>query len=198
MEQKEGQWDKLLKVRTSGRDDSHSDRYHYPYEPTPYCVLERLAETGLIGKKQTLLDYGTGKGRVCFFMSYQTRCFSVGIEYNERIFQNAQENKKHAVSGNRTDFVMENAESYMIPETVDRCYFFNPFSVEILRKVLARIYDSYYSNKRKILLFFYYPSDEYLGFLMAEEHLLFSAEISCEDLFQGENNRERILVFEVV
>lgn len=198
MEQKEGQWDKLLKVRTSGRNDSHSDRYHYPYEPTPYCVLERLAETGLIGKKQTLLDYGTGKGRVCFFMSYQTRCFSVGIEYNERIFQNAQENKKHAVSGNRTDFVMENAESYMIPETVDRCYFFNPFSVEILRKVLARIYDSYYGNKRKILLFFYYPSDEYLGFLMTEEHLLFSDEISCEDLFQGENNRERILVFEVV
>lgn len=198
MEQKEGQWDKLLKVRTSGRDDSHSDRYHYPYEPTPYCVLERLAETGLIGKKQTLLDYGTGKGRVCFFMSYQTRCFSVGIEYNERIFQNAQENKKHAVSGNRTDFVMANAESYMIPETVDRCYFFNPFSVEILRKVLARIYDSYYGNKRKILLFFYYPSDEYLGFLMTEEHLLFSDEISCEDLFQGENNRERILVFEVV
>lgn len=198
MEQKEGQWDKLLKVRTSGRDDSHSDRYHYPYEPTPYCVLERLAETGLIGKKQTLLDYGTGKGRVCFFMSYQTRCFSVGIEYNERIFQNAQENKKHAVSGSRTDFVMENAESYMIPEAVDRCYFFNPFSVEILRKVLARIYDSYYGNKRKILLFFYYPSDEYLGFLMTEEHLLFSDEISCEDLFQGENNRERILVFEVV
>lgn len=198
MEQKEGQWDKLLKVRTSGRDDSHSDRYHYPYEPTPYCVLERLAETGLIGKKQTLLDYGTGKGRVCFFMSYQTRCFSVGIEYNERIFQNAQENKKHAVSGSRTDFVMENAESYVIPEAVNRCCFFNPFSVEILRKVLARIYDSYYGNKRKILLFFYYPSDEYLGLLMTEEHLLFSDEISCEDLFPGENNRERILVFEVV
>lgn len=198
MEQKEGQWDKLLKVRTSGRDDSHSDRYHYPYEPTPYCVLERLAETGLIGKKQTLLDYGTGKGRVCFFMSYQTRCFSVGIEYNERIFQNAQENKKHAVSGSRTDFVMENAESYVIPEAVNRCYFFNLFSVEILRKVLARIYDSYYGNKRKILLFFYYPSDEYLGLLMTEEHLLFSDEISCEDLFPGENNRERILVFEVV
>lgn len=198
MEQKEGQWDKLLKVRTSGRDDSHSDRYHYPYEPTPYCVLERLAETGLIGKKQTLLDYGTGKGRVCFFMSYQTRCFSVGIEYNERIFQNAQENKKHAVSGSRTDFVMENAESYVIPEAVNRCCFFNPFSVEILRKVLARIYDSYYGNKRKILLFFYYPSDEYLGLLMTEEHLLFSDEISCEDLFPGENNREQILVFEVV
>lgn len=198
MDQKEGSWDKLLKVRTSGRDDSYSDQYHYPYEPTPYSVLERLARTGLIGKRQYLLDYGTGKGRVCFFMSYQTRCHSVGIEYDERIFQNAKENQKHAVSGDRIDFVMNNAEDYIVPEEIDRCYFFNPFSVEILRKVLAKIYDSYYGNKREILLFFYYPSDEYLSFLMTEDHLLFSDEISCEDLFPGGDKRERILIFEVV
>ena len=43
MNQNELQWDKLLKIKTSGRDDSHSDQFHYPYEPTPYCVLERLA-----------------------------------------------------------------------------------------------------------------------------------------------------------
>lgn len=198
MDKKEGQWDKLLKIRTSGRDDSHSDQYYYPYEPTPYSVLERLASTGLIGKKNTVLDYGTGKGRVCFFMSYQTRCRSFGIEYDERIFKNAQENKKQAVSGARTEFVMKNAESCLVPETVDRCYFFNPFSVEILRKVLAKIYDSYYCDKREILLFFYYPSDDYLSLLMTEEHLLFSDEISCEDLFEGEDERERILIFEVV
>lgn len=198
MDQKEGQWDKLLKIRTSGRDDSHSDQYYYPYEPTPYSVLERLASTGLIGKKNTVLDYGTGKGRVCFFMSYQTRCRSFGIEYDERIFKNAQENKEQAVSGARTEFAMKNAESCLVPETVDRCYFFNPFSVEILRKVLAKIYDSYYCDKREILLFFYYPSDEYLSLLMTEEHLLFSDEISCEDLFDGGDKRERILIFEVV
>ncbi|MEQ3616136.1 hypothetical protein [Mediterraneibacter gnavus] len=40
MNQDEIQWEKLLKIRTSGRDDSHSDQYHYPYEPTPYRVLE--------------------------------------------------------------------------------------------------------------------------------------------------------------
>lgn len=198
MDQKERQWDKLLKVRTSGRDDSHSDQYYYPYEATPYSVLERLSDTGLIGKNHTILDYGTGKGRVCFFMSYQTRCRSVGIEYDERIFQNAKENQKHAVTGEKTEFIMENAECYPVPEEVDRCYFFNPFSVEILRKVLSRIYESYYKKQRKILLFFYYPSDEYLSFLMTEEHLLFSDEISCEDLFPGENKRERILIFEIV
>lgn len=42
------QWDKKLRINTAGRDDSHADEYHYPYEPTPYSVLERLAESGLI------------------------------------------------------------------------------------------------------------------------------------------------------
>lgn len=71
------------------------------------------------------------------------------------------ENKRHAVSGSRTEFVMGNAENYVLPEEVDRVFFFNPFSVEILRKVLAKIEDSYYENPREIQLFFYYPSDEY-------------------------------------
>ena len=60
-EQLESQWDKMLKIKTTGRDDSHADAFCYPYEPTPYCVLERLANSGLIQKKQKVLDYGTGK-----------------------------------------------------------------------------------------------------------------------------------------
>jgi len=39
----ENRWDKLLQIHTMGRDDSRSDLYRYPYEPTPYCVLERMA-----------------------------------------------------------------------------------------------------------------------------------------------------------
>lgn len=50
MNETESQWDKLLKIKTTGRDDSHADQYRYPYEPTPYSVLERLANSGLIGK----------------------------------------------------------------------------------------------------------------------------------------------------
>ena len=33
MNQNETQWDRFLKIRTSGRDDSHADQYRYPYEP---------------------------------------------------------------------------------------------------------------------------------------------------------------------
>ena len=63
----ETMWDKLLQIKTTGRDDSNSDQYRYPYEPTPYCVLERLAGSGYIRKRDILLDYGCGKGRVDFF-----------------------------------------------------------------------------------------------------------------------------------
>ena len=193
----ENKWDKLLRIRTSGRDDSRSDQYRYPYEPTPYSVLERLAFSGYIGKKNTLVDYGCGKGRVDFFLSYQTRCRSVGIEYDERIFETAAENQKTAVSAGRVEFVLQSAETYAVPETADRFYFFNPFSVEILRSVLERIKESYYEHPREMMLFFYYPSDEYVSHLMTMDELTFVDEINCRDLFDGESSRERILVFQI-
>ena len=90
---------------------------------------------------------------------------------------------------------MGNAENYVVPAEVDRVFLFNPFSVEILRKVLAKIEDSYYENPREIQLFFYYPSDEYISELMTVDMLSFVDEIDCRDLFDGENPRERIMVF---
>lgn len=196
MNMNEEKWDRLLQIRTSGRDDSHADQYRYPYEPTPYCVLERLADSGYLRKGNTLLDYGCGKGRVEFFLSWQTRCRSIGIEYDERIYEKAVENQKRAAAAGRVTFELVNAEQFQVPEEADRVYFFNPFSLEILQKVISRIIDSYYAAPREILLFFYYPSDEYISFLMTVDELTFSDEIDCGDLFQGKDPRERIIIFE--
>jgi SAM-dependent methyltransferase len=157
--------------------------------------LERLANSGYIGKKNKLIDYGCGKGRVDFFMSYQTRCKSVGVEYDERIYKTAIENKQTAISASKTEFVLTDARVYEVPEDADRFYFFNPFSVEILRGVFRRIRESYYENPREMLFFFYYPSEEYISWLMTEEDLEFVDEINCADLFEGNNMRENILIF---
>ena len=197
MNTSETRWDKLLKIRTTGRDDSRSDQYRYPYEPTPYSVLERLANSGYIRKKNVLLDYGCGKGRVELFMAYQTRCHAIGIEYDDRIFATACENKKSGISGERTTFLLENAEHYQVPTEVDRVFFFNPFSIEILRKVIAAVNASCYEKPREMLLFFYYPQDEYISYLMTVDELMFVDEIDCRDLFDGENPRERIVIFKV-
>lgn len=195
MSTNENTWDKLLQIKTTGRDDSNADQYNYPYEPTPYSVLERLANSGLIRKKDVVLDYGCGKGRVDFFLSYQTRANTIGIEYDERIYDGAICNQKMAVSGAKTKFELAKAESYVVPQEVNRCYFFNPFSVELLRKVMARILESYYDNPREILLFFYYPSEEYISYLMTVDELEFYDEISCGDLFEGNDAREEIMIF---
>ena len=186
-------WDQRLQIQTAGRDDSNSDQYRYPYEPTPYSVLERLADSGFFREDNTLLDYGCGKGRVGFFLSHVTRAKAIGIEYDPRIYQDALENQK--ASKATADFMLTKAESYPVPEEVDRCYFFNPFSAEILHKVMARILESYYAHPREILLFFYYPSDEYIAYLMTVDALEFYDEISCDDLFPGKDSRERIMIF---
>ena len=87
------------------------------------------------------------------------------------------------------------AETYEVPSKVNRFYFFNPFSVEILHKVMARVLDSYYKDPREIFLFFYYPSDEYIAYLMTVDALEFYDEIACDDLFAAGDQRERIMIF---
>ena len=195
MNKNEDKWDRLLQIRTTGRDDTGADQYRYPYEPTPYPVLERLANSGYIRKGNTLLDYGCGKGRVDFFLSWQLRCRTIGVEYDERIYDKAVENQKTAVSAERTTFKLTDAEHFAVPESVDRIYFFNPFSLELLRKVFGRILESWYGAPRKILFFFYYPSDEYISYLMTVDELDFLDEIDCRDLFPGDDLRERIIIF---
>ena len=193
----ENAWDKLLQIKTAGRDDLNADQYHHPYEPTPYSVLERLTASGLIDADDTVLDYGCGKGRVGFFLSYRARATTIGIEYDRRIYADALENRKSTISRIKPDFVLTPAEEYTVPPEVNRCYFFNPFSPEILRKVMARIIESYYADPREIFLFFYYPSDEYIAYLMTVDQLEFYDEIECDDLFEGSDPRERIMVFQL-
>ena len=193
MTDNENIWDNLLNIKTTGRDEENADDYRYPYEPTPYCVLERLLESGFIGENDTVLDFGCGKGRVDFFLSHQTKANTIGIEYDERIYNDAQENNNESIA--KAEFVLARAEEYEVPDEVNRCYFFNPFSAEILHKVMARIIGSYYENMREIFLFFYYPSDEYISYLMTVNELEFYDEIECGDLFEGNDSRERIMIF---
>lgn len=191
----ESSWDNRLQIRTTGRDDTGADQYHHPYEPTPYCVLERLADSGFFGKDNTVLDYGCGKGRVSFFLSYRTKTTAIGIEYDGRIYEDTLKNRASARA--KAEFALTRAEEYTLPPQVNRCYFFNPFSAELLHKVMARILESYYKSPREIFLFFYYPTDEYVAYLMTVEELEFYDEIPCQDLFPGNDPRERILIFQL-
>ena len=195
------EWDEKLHIETGGRDASFEDDNHHPYEPTPYAVLERIAQSGYLHPGDQIVDYGSGKGRAAFYFHSQLGCSVIGIEREAALYQDAMDN---AVSyregtGLQTDgfpgiwFLCEDAEQYEIPET-DAFYFFNPFSVTILRSVIRRILESFYTYGRATKLFFYYPEDECVAYLMTEEELEYFDDISTKDLF-GDDPRECVLVF---
>ena len=190
-------WERKLGIATCAGEYEKEDAHHSRYEPTDYLVLERLSDSGYIKKRHVLVDYGCGKGRVGFFLNHRLSCRTIGVEYNPELYEEALKNLSgYAVWGRKggVSFVCEDAESFR-PEEGNCFYFFNPFSVKILRSVLERIYESYYSRPREIYLFFYYPLDEYLSCLMHEDGLCYVDEIDCRDLFDTNDSRERILIF---
>jgi hypothetical protein len=144
-----------------------------------------------------VVEYGCGKGRVGFWLNWKLGCRTVGVEFDGTLYSQAKENQNRCSQMDGVEFLCVSAEEYAVKDA-DRFYFFNPFSEEILKTVLGRIMDSYYEAPREMLLFFYYPSDEYVGYLMTADELMFVDEIDCRDLFSGSDERERILIFEVV
>lgn len=190
-------WEQLLNIKTAGRDDSQFDGEHHPYEPTDYAVLERLISTGYIGKHNVLIDYGSGKGRGSFFLAHETRCRCIGVEFDERLWERSLANQKTAVVGKRVEFIHDDAVTFKVPKEADCCFFFNPFALHTLKRVLANIFDSVYQEPRRMRLFFYYSYEETEAFLLNHVNLQVEDVLDCRDLFDAEDIREKILVLTV-
>ncbi len=188
------QWDQKLNVDTVGMEESHVDLHHNRYEATPYAVLNRLVEQGYVTRKSHWIDYGSGKGRVGLFLNRMTGCSVTGVEYQENLWRCALENLRTS-GAEGVQFVCENAECFEIGDA-DHFYFFNPFSVPILRRVMNRIMQSYYETPRQLRFFFYYPTEEYAAELMRSE-LVFVEKVEGSDLVAVEDPREHILIFEM-
>ena len=62
---------------------------------------------------------------------------------------------------------------------------------------MARVVESYYANPRELTLLFYYPSEEYISYLMTVDELEFFDEIECGDLFGNNDVREQIMIFKL-
>lgn len=191
----ENDWEQKLNIQTAGRQVPTEDGHHHPYEPTPYAVLQRLAESGHLKKEMTLIDYGCGKGRAAIFLQRTVGCRTVGVEYDPALFAAAEQNRRFSGAGEAVSFCCGHAESFAVGEA-DAFYFFNPFTEEILQAVLRQILAAYYEHPRRMRLFFYYPHDDTRRLLLGDfPELTLLEELDCSDLFAGDDPREQILIF---
>lgn len=189
----EREWDKRLHIRTIGREDEANANYA-PYEPTPYAVLKRLADSGIVRRKDHLLDYGCGKGRVALFMASAVGCRTTGIDHSQKLIDIALENRKTSRLGDRVTLICCRAEQYEIRD--ENCFFFfNPFSEKIFGSVMRRLTQSWRERPRRLTVICYYPSEDYLRCLDAVSEARKIADIDCNDLFGGNNPRERIAAY---
>ena len=189
----EREWDHKLHIRTMGCEEEENAHYAR-YEPTPYAVLERVAQSGFLRRRQKLLDYGCGKGRVPLFLASQVGCRAVGLEQSRKLLDIAFSNRRSARLGDRVTLVHGLAEQYA-PADEDVFFFFNPFSETVFRAVLRRLAQSRQEAPRALTLLLYYPSEEFLGCLEAEPRARALGEIDCRDLSGGRNPRERVAVY---
>lgn len=189
----EREWDKRLRIKTIGREDEANANYS-PYEPTPYPVLERLAQSGYIRRKNYLLDYGCGKGRVAFFMASAVGCRVNGIDQSQKLIDIAKENRRSCRAGDRVALFCRLAEQHELTGE-DAFFFFNPFSEKVFEGVLRRIIKSWYERPRKIVLLCYYPSQAYIELLENAPEISRLEGVDCRDLFNAKNPREYIAVY---
>ncbi|MBR3644448.1 MAG: class I SAM-dependent methyltransferase [Parasporobacterium sp.] len=198
-------WEARLNISTMGRDALKADKNHYAYEPTPYACLERLAASGIITKNSVVVDYGSGKGRVPIFFAETIGCRCIGVDFDSWMFRKAEQNlaswKNSSPRASRWHSKKDQVEFYcmeateFIPEEGDCFFFFNPFPVSVYRHVQKNILKLNEEEPKQRYLMFYYPEIEYHEALIREAGVMFYDEISCMDLFPGENERERIMIF---
>ncbi len=179
-------------VQTDGRDTFHCHRY----EPTSYRVLHTLFEAIPLTDQDTLLDYGSGLGRLSFYTNHRFHNGAIGIELSEAFHQEALKNlnQYRGVHRERLAFVHGKAEDFAIPDEVTTIYCFNPFSTDIFRKVLTNIEKSYENKPRKVTLILYYPEDNTIFYIERHTGFRLVNEIAVPELFEGDR-REKFCIY---
>jgi len=163
--------DRELHIKTQEMQRDGKDTYYFhKYEPTSYEVLEALVQELSISRDDGFVDYGCGMGRLNFYVHHFFHCRSVGVELNEQYYNDAIKNlnsysRHHKHATQDISFYHLKAEEYEVRKEDTVFYFFNPFSSEIFRKVIAKIQRSLEDNFRHVSIILYYPDIEYTYFL---------------------------------
>ncbi|MBS4462781.1 class I SAM-dependent methyltransferase [Aerococcaceae bacterium zg-B36] len=173
--------------------------YYNRTESTDYKVLDNLFDHLNWNANDVLVDVGAGTGRVLCYSALRLEIAVKGIEFSEEVANIAQDNitkfmKKHSV-GTPIQIRQEKIESYPIIAEDSIFYFFNPFTIILVRPFIFNVMDSYEQCPRRIQCIFYYPDTEVELFMQQQTQFELQQEIML-DGYQ-KDSRERIIIYEL-
>jgi len=167
----ERKYDRMLNITTTGIREWRNDISHYNRcEATPYRALDVLFNNYKLNKDDHVVDFGSGRGRVAFYIHNRFQVPVTGIEMNDKTFEEALKNMtyyKHKAKHIKApiNFEFGLAEKYEIKKVENKFYFFNPFSGRIFKKTAKNILASLESHKRTADIILYYPMPKFKKFL---------------------------------
>ncbi len=198
----ENNYESLLNIKTTGEQSwDETKKCYHPYEPTPYFALDKLLENYSINETDSVIDFGCGKGRLNFYLNYKYNCNVLGIEMDEKFYNQCIVNKKEYIEksknkGDKVNFKCIFAQEYKIEDNDNKFYFFNPFSVQIFMKVVDNILISFENNTRNMDIILYYPSDDYIYYLENYTPFIQREEVRLDEWYK-DDNQERFLIYEL-
>ncbi len=197
---KEKYYDKLLNINTIGNQNwNKTSTHNHPYEPTLYIALDELFKEYILDKKDYIVDFGCGMGRLNFYVNHFFGCYATGVEINKRYYEEALINKISYISKNKKaedkiNFECNLAQQYEISNLDNKFYFFNTFSVKIFSKVIDNILESYEKNMRDMDIIMYYPSQEYLDYLDYKTPFSEDKEVLIRELYK-KDSKEKFVIY---
>jgi hypothetical protein len=148
-----------LNMNSEGDDIGTEEPMYLPTSAMAFRSILALFKGDLANF--TFVDYGSGKGRTLFLAAEYPFKKIVGIEFAEELHALTEANIQSFSSPTQRcvdiESRMEDATLAELPEGPCFIYFFNPFEEEAMRKVAARIAESYRAAPRKMYLVYYKP-----------------------------------------
>ena len=128
---KENYYEKLLNINTAGNENwNKTSPHNHPYQPTLYEALDTLFEKYDLDEDDHIVDFGSGKGRIVFYINHFFRCYANGVEmneiyYNESLLNKSKYIQKHKKMEDKVNFYCNLSQNYNVEEKDNKFYFFN-------------------------------------------------------------------------
>ncbi len=133
-------------------------------------LRKAMASLPIEKKNATLLDLGSGKGRVLCYALQKGFKKVIGVEYSQELSKISVQNLEKLKEAKNIYFdweiICDDASNYTIPSYVDVVWMFHPFTGPVLTKVLHNIKKA--AEKKKLYVVFANPpKDEITSDYMA-------------------------------